>query len=300
MSFNLISLATHRWGPIYLQTLCNVLGRQQSYQLSELIAGYLARQRRQPLIAALYSNMGVVRGLGPDSPVVRADVTRQLCNALHGYTDLYLLLSRRRERACDRIELDRLSRQTLYDALSAPEGTVLVGLHNTAFDLLILALPEMFPAVQILGNPEPRGSSRTMNVIRWRRGVEITPTSTGSLLEAARNLRAGNAVVLGADLPQAQGEPQQFFDRASRLSAGYGELACMTGARVLFGCIHATSPGRYRARLRRITWSQDVPRSEQVAAISGVVRWQMERCIRSRPHEWLMPYAIWPEQDGID
>ena len=196
MSFNLISVATNRWGPIYLQALCNLLGRRHSYHLCESIAAYLARQRQHPFIAALYANMSIVRRLPPDSPTLTVDITRQLCNALHGYTDLYLLLSRRRERVLDRIELDPLSRQSLYDVLTTLEGTVLVGMHNTAFDLLLLSLPEIFPAVQILGNPEPRGSSRTMNVIRWRRGVEITPTTPRALLEAAdkalyRSKRAG-------------------------------------------------------------------------------------------------------------
>jgi lauroyl/myristoyl acyltransferase len=293
MSFNLISLATNRWGPIYLQALCSLLGREGSYGLCDLIATYLSRQRNHPLIAALYSNLSVVRGLPLDSPEMRADVERQLCNALHGYTDLYLLLSKRRARAIDRIVLDQLTARTIYDTLAAPEGTVLVGMHNTAFDLLILGLPEVFPAVQFIGNPEPRGSSRTMNVIRWRRGVEIMPASPAALLEAARNLRAGNTVVLGADVPQTAGETQAFFGLPSRLSGGYAELACMTGARVLFGSIHAISPGRYRVQLRHIPAPHGSDRRERAEQITTAVLRRMEACIRARPHEWLMPYPIW-------
>jgi lauroyl/myristoyl acyltransferase len=293
MSFNLISLATNRWGPIYLQALCNLLGRRQSYQLCDAISAYLARQRRLPFIAALYANMSVVRRISVNSPSLTVDVAHQLANAMHGYTDLYLLLSKRRERVLDRIDLDHLSRQTLYDVFSSLEGTVLVGIHNTAFDMLILALPEIFPAVQVLSNPEPHGSSRTMNVIRWRRGVEITPASPAALLEAGRNLRAGNTVALGADLPQQQGEPQEFFGRPSRLSGGYAELACLTGSRVLFGCIHTTAPGRYRAEIRPIIPLEGLNRDEEVRAITAAVLRRMEACIRSRPHEWLMPYPVW-------
>jgi lauroyl/myristoyl acyltransferase len=293
MSFNLISLATNRWGPIYLQAVCNLLGRRQSYQLCDVISAYLARQREHPFIAALHENMSVVRGLPLDSPELTEDVSRQLCNALHGYTDLYLLLSKRREKVLDRIELDQFSKETLYAALTALEGTVLVGMHNTAFDLLLLGLPEIFPAVQILGNPEPRGSSRTMNVIRWRRGVEITPATPAALLEAAHNLRAGNTVVLGADLPQQGGDCRDFFGRPSRLSGGYGELACMTGARVLFGSIHSISPGRYRAELRPINPPAGSNRRDKAKAITEAVIRRMEACIRSRPYEWLMPYPIW-------
>jgi len=295
MSINMISVATNRWGPIYLQALCNVLGRRRSYHLCDLIAAYLARQRQHPFIAALHANMSVVRQLPLDSPALTEDVSRQLCHALHGYTDLYLLLSRRKERVQNRVELDSLSRQSLYDVLTVQEGTVLVGLHNTAFDLLILSLPEVFPAVQILGNPEPRGSSRTMNVIRWRRGVEITPTTPEALLEAAHNLRAGNTVVLSADLPQAEGESRMFFGRPSRLSGGYSELACMTGSRVLFGCIHSISPGRYRAQLRPIEGPDGIDRKERERAIADRVLRRMESCIRSHPHEWLMPYQVWEQ-----
>jgi lauroyl/myristoyl acyltransferase len=295
MSFNLISMATNRWGPVYLQALCNLLGRRGSYSLCDLIASYISHQRRHPLVAALYMNMSVVRELPLDSPQLAADVERQLCNALHGYTDLYLLLSKRRARVIDRFTLDPFSRRALYDALAAPEGTVLVGMHNTAFDLLILGLPEIFPAVQVLGNPAPRGSSRTMNVIRWRRGVEITPTSSTALLEAARNLRAGNTVVLGADMPQPSGHTYEFFGRPSRLSGGYAELACMCGARVMFGWIHALSPGLYRVQLRPIQLPPGASRRERVAGITNAVLRNMEFCIRTRPYEWLMPYPIWSE-----
>jgi len=293
MSFNLISLATNRRGPRYVQALCNLLGRAGSYRVSDALASYLACQKRLPFISALYANMSVVRRRSPDDPRLVHDVRQVLSRAMRGYTDLYLLLSRRSERVSDRLTLDSNSKRCLYDALLAREGTVLVGLHNTAFDLLILALPEMFPAIQVLGNPEPRGSSRTMNIMRWRRGVEITPTSPGALLEAARNLQAGNAVALGADLPVQQNAPQQFFSHPSRLSGGYARLACMTGARVIFGCIHARSPGKYRVQLKNIGPPPGTALDIREPAIVRSVIQEMESCIRSRPHEWIMPYRVW-------
>lgn len=298
MSFNLISLATNRWGPTYIQALCSLLGRRGSYRICDALASYLACQKRLPFISSLYANMSVVRSRSLDDPRLTRDIRQVLSRAMRGYTDLYLLLSRRSVRVCDRLTIDSRSKRCLYDALLAQEGTVLVGLHNTAFDLLILALPELFPAIQVLSNAEPRGSSRTMNVMRWRRGVEITPTSPSTLREAARNLRAGNAVALGADLPVRQNHPQEFFGRPSRLSGGYARLACMTGARVLFGCIHALAPGEYKVQLQNIGPPPGTKVDVREPAIVQSVIQQMEACIRSRPHEWIMPYRVWDQLDA--
>lgn len=291
----LVSLATGRWGPSMVMFLCPVLPGPLIRRLGRWLAGYFAHRDDLPLVRALRANMAVVYGLPEAHPAVRQAVAQLLGNAILSYADFFRMVQTGHEGTPVDWELDPSMRQAIEESLATGRGMILVGAHMCSFDILLLALKEVLPDVQILTNADPQGSSRVMNEIRQEQGLHVTPLSVHSIRQALERLDGGGVVAVAADIPIEGGEELTFFGRTSQLPVGHARLALRTGANILVGASYRVGEGAYRAEVAL------APRPESTGDRKGdVARWAqtslnlLESYIRKWPEEWLMPIPVWP------
>jgi len=291
------TLANHRWLPKMGLVLCNSLPRELAYALGEGMADAISLQARLPLVRAITSNVAVALDLPNDHAAVKALVPRILRNFMRAQVDLYRAVREGPGEIMQACEFDPSLLQAITQLRQQGRGLVLAGAHTTSFDLLLLALSGVFPAVQALTTPNQRGSTRAMNAIRARFGLRITPVSSRSLKEAVQNLRAGGVVVTGIDIPDPHGAPFRLFGHQARLPLGHARLAQRTGADLIVGACGAIAPGRYLAT-GTIVSQPDGSRDDD----GGAARWAqrsynaLEGHIRRWIEEWVMPHPLWPER----
>jgi lauroyl/myristoyl acyltransferase len=289
-----ISLATSRWGAPLIMMICRVLPRGVIRCLGRWLSAYLSRRGDLAFVQALRANLAVVYGLPEEHPQVRRAVALLLENTIASYADLFRMLQSGAGKERVICELDPEMRRAIEGCLATGQGLILVGAHMCSFDILLLSLKEIFPAVQILTKADPQDSSQFMNRLRVEYGLLVTPLSVGSIRQAMERLRRGGIVAIAADIPVEGGEPLTFFGCSSQLPVGHTRLAMGTGAQILVGVSHRVADGTYRAEVAL------APRPESSGdRKQDVVRWAqaslglLEGFIRRWPHEWLMPAPVW-------
>jgi lauroyl/myristoyl acyltransferase len=292
-----INVTSSSWGPKLVRGLCNVLPRTQAYHIGDWLTSFVAHQKESTLVKGLRSNMAVILGLPEGHPRVHHAVNQLFRNMVRGYVDLYKALDKSSHGVFASCEFDELLLDAIDSCLSSGQGLVLVGAHSCSFDLLLLALKNIFTEVQALTKSDPKGSSMVMNEIRETFGIRVTPISTHSLREAILRLKSGGVVVIAADVPVETGAEMTFFRRKTRLPIGHARLAAKTGAQMIVGTSQRISNGSYRAigvQAHRPTPSGD--RDHDVIRWAQHSLFLLERFIRERPYEWFMPMPLWPDQ----
>lgn len=292
----LFKLATSRFGPALVILICRLLPLRWAYRFGEWLVSLVGRNQGVPFIQGVRANLAVMHGVPESDPVVDAALTGLLRQMAHSYVDLFRVIDGSPEQIYAACCFDPATVQAIDTCRAEGQGLVLVGAHTCSFDILLLALRQVFPSVQALTLSDPKGSSAVMNDLRWRFGIEVTPISVQALRQAVERLRSGGVVAVAADVPVAEhsGEMLTFFGRAARLPVGHARLALDTGAQMVVGVSHCTGDGHYAAEMAvaprpastgskrqdSICWAQ--------AALTAI-----ESYLRRWPDQWLMPKPLW-------
>jgi lauroyl/myristoyl acyltransferase len=202
---NLITLITGRYGPTFARTLCRLLPRPLAYRVGCGLAARVAGRDDLPAIQALHANLSVVYGLPVDHPRIVESVGRLLQNTVTSSVDLFRALDGGPEAIQASCRLDESVEEIIRESVARGRGMVHVSAHTCSFDMAMLYFCQLFPTVQALSNADPRGSSRDMNSIRLRHGLDITPISLGTLRQAVGRLRDGGLVAIAGDVPIESG-----------------------------------------------------------------------------------------------
>lgn len=293
---NPIALVTARHGPSILMLLCRLLPRQWAYRLGSWLVAKIASRQDLLMIQNLRRNLAVVHGVPMDHPRVDESVNYLLQNTARSFVDLSKALVAGPEAVRAACRFDEATLEIVQEHIAQGQGIVFVSAHMCSFDLALLALGQLFPSVQILSNAAPEGSSKPMNEIRARHGLEITPISVASLRQALERLRNGGLVIIAADMPIEDGEDMVFFDRVARLPTGHVRLALNTGATILVGTSRRMADGRY------VIEGAEASRPSSSGDRRGdAIRWAqssldiLERFIKFVPEQWLMPLLVWSD-----
>ncbi len=185
---NPISLVTGRHGPTFARALCRLLPRRLAYGVGRRLAERVAGRDDLPLIQRLRANHAVIYGLPVDHPRVAESVSQLLQNTVTSSVDLFKALEGGPEAIRASCHLDESVNEIIHSRIASGRGMVLVSAHTCSFDIAMLYFCQLFPSVQALSNPDPRGSSRDMNNIRLRHGLDITPISLTALRKALQRL----------------------------------------------------------------------------------------------------------------
>lgn len=290
----LFKLATSRFGPALVILICRLLPLPWAYRFGEWLVSLVGRNQQVPFTQGVRANLAVMHGVPESDPVVDAALACLLRQMAHSYVDLFRAIDGSPEQIYAACQFDPATIQAIETCRTEGQGLVLVGAHTCSFDILLLALRQIFPSVQALTLSDPKGSSAVMNDLRLRFGIEVTPISVQALRQAVERLRSGGVVAVAADVPADSGEMLTFFGRAARLPVGHARLALDTGAQMVVGVSHCTGDGHYAAemvvaprpastgskRQDSICWAQ--------AALATI-----ESYLRRWPDQWLMPKPLW-------
>jgi KDO2-lipid IV(A) lauroyltransferase len=293
-AMTLFKLATSRFGPAIVIALCRLLPLPWAYRLGEWLVSLVARCQDVPFTQGVRANLAVMHGVAESSPIIDAALAELMRNMAHSYVDLFRSVNGSPERIYAACQFDPATIHAIETCRTDGQGLVLVGAHTCSFDLMLLALRQIFPSVQAMTMSNPKGSSAVMNDIRARFGVEVTPISGQALRQAIERLRSGGVVAIAADVPVDSGEFLSFFGQEARLPVGHARLALDTGAQIVVGVSHCIGDGRYRAEVAvtprppstgnkredTICWAQ--------AALTTI-----ESLLRRWPDQWLMPKPLW-------
>lgn len=294
----LFQLATSRYGPPIVMWLCRLLPLRLAYRLGEWLTSLLFRRPDQPFIQGLRANLAVLHGMPTWDPIVDAALRELLRNMARSYVDLFRAVHGNPEQIYAACRFDPATVEAIEACRAEGQGLVLVGAHMCSFDILLLALRQLFPSVQALTQADPQGSSAIMNDIRQRFGIEVTPISCQALRQAVERLRNGGVVAVAVDVPVAEpsGEMLTFFGRETLLPVGHARLALDTGAQMVVGVSHCIGAGQYRAEMALAPRPPSTGNKRQDS-----IRWAqavlttLEGFLRRWPDQWLMPKRLWGE-----
>lgn len=294
----LFKLATSRFGPAIVILICRLLPLRWAYRFGEWLASLVGRNQQVPFTQGVRANLAVLHGVPESDPLVDAALAGLLRQMAHSYVDLFRAIDGSPEQIYAACQFDPATIRAIETCRTEGQGLVLVGAHTCSFDVLLLALRQIFPSVQALTLSDPKGSSAVMNDLRWRFGIEVTPISVQALRQAIERLRSGGVVAVAADVPVAEhsGEMLTFFGREARLPVGHARLALDSGAQMVVGVSHCIGDGQYQAEIAvaprpastgskrqdSICWAQ--------AALTTI-----EHYLRRWPDQWLKPKPLWTE-----
>jgi len=292
----LFKLATSRFGPAIVILICRLLPLRWAYRFGEWLASLVGRNPQVPLTQGVRANLAVLHGMPEYDPVVDAALAGLLRQMAHSYVDLFRAIDGSPEQIYAACQFDPATIQVIEACRAEGQGLVLVGAHTCSFDILLLALRQIFPSVQALTLSDPRGSSVVMNDIRDRFGIEVTPISVQALRQAIERLRSGGVVAVAADVPADSGEILTFFGRETRLPVGHARLALDTGAQMVVGVSHCTGDGQYQAEMAVAPRPASTGNKRQDSICwAQVALATIESYLRRWPDQWLMPKPLWKE-----
>lgn len=302
----LFKLATSRLGPHIVILICRLLPLHWAYRFGEWLVSLVGRNQDVPFTHGVRANLAVMHGVPESDPIVDAALRELLRNMAHSYVDLFRAVNSspehiyrapqrsRVEAAC---QFDPATVRAIETCRAEGQGLVLVGAHTCSFDIMLLALRQLFPSVQALTMSEPKGSSAIMNDIRLRFGIEVTPISVQALRQAVERLRNGGVVAVAADVPVDSGEMLTFFGREARLPVGHARLALDTGAQIVVGVSHCIGDGQYQAEIAIAPRpaSTGSKRQDSICWAQAALT-TLESYLRRWPDQWLMPKPLWQQR----
>jgi KDO2-lipid IV(A) lauroyltransferase len=181
------------------------------------------------------------------------------------------------------------------------KGLFIVAPHMSNFDFVMLALGHSGLKAQILTYSQPEGGYVTMNTVRESSGLEITPISSSSLMQALRRLKDGGIVVTAIDRPiPNQKEFLNFFDVPAPLPTGHIRLSLKTDAEMVVVAAHLKSDGIYEMLISKPIELERFPDSKhEIKYNAERVLKVIENYILLAPEQWLMYYPVWPERASL-
>lgn len=269
------------------------------YPVARAIADVISLRRNTPMVRAVRANQWVIHDgkvSGAELDRLVRETFRSSARSMYEFWHYY----KNTNQVLDMVEFDPSMEACIERALSARDGTLMVGPHITNFDMVGRALALRGMKMQILSYPQPPGGYRWQNQLREAPGVRVTPMSIQALRTAAETLRAGETVLTGVDrpLPPESGEKYRprFFGRPANLPVFYIRLALKHNIpiTVLGGCRKPN--GRYHVwATEPIPMERRDDLVEEIVTNAEKVLAAVANVIRRAPEQWAMFYPVWPE-----
>ncbi len=145
--------------------------------------------------------------------------------------------------------------------------------------------------------PEPQGGRHLEYEMRKRTGMNLVPVSVNSLRQAIRYLRQGGMVVTGIDRPIPKPEFQpKFFGRPAALPVHHIFLATKAHAPLVVATANFQKDEKYHVFASDLIEMDPCPDpKEGMLRNAEKVLATAEDFIRQYPHQWSVPYPVWPQ-----
>lgn len=267
------------------------------YPLARYLADRIASRRTVEMVQVVRANQWVVHGARATDQQLDHAVRETFRNTARCIYDFYHSLGSK-EAMLRLIDLTPEVSAMIERTRSRLEGTVIVGVHMSNFDLVLQAIAMYFRLdVQAISVPEPEAGYRLQNALRRQHGLEITPATVASLKRAVERLRAGGSVITGLDRPTPGGKYRpQFFGRPASLPVHHIYLAMKAQVPVYVFAATFGSDGRYHIQAAGPVHMK--PYADHRTAVernAEAVLQVAENFIRQAPQQWAMFFPVWPE-----
>jgi len=226
------------------------------------------------------------------------DMTRQVfAHAGQTYYDFFHAIGQPPEMLARAVHIPESLLMHINSGMARGRGVLLLGMHMSNFDLVMLTLGAHGLPGQVLTVADPQAGFYVLNRLRVKAGFEVTPITPESLRAAVRRLRRGGLVITAGDRPVLEDRQLiTFFGRPAYLPLGPARLAMMSEATILMGGCHYDSHDGYVVdvtgpieMVRTGDWRRDmVANTSRLATV-------LEGYVRAHPEQWMMFYPLWPE-----
>jgi len=276
--------------------LAKHMPRRVGYGLAHMAAHMIAR--RKPEV------YGTVRGnlrqiIGPEvNESALHDMTRQVfAHAGQTYYDFFHAIGQPPEILGQAVHIPQSLFMHINSGMARGRGVLLLGMHMSNFDLVMLTLGAHGLPSQVLTVADPQAGFYVLNRLRVKAGFEVTPITPESLRAAVHRLRNGGLVITAGDRPVLEDrELITFFGRPAYLPLGPARLAMMSEATILIGSCHYDPHDGYVVDVTGpiemvLTgdWRRDMlANTSRLATV-------LEGYVRAHPEQWMMFYPLWPE-----
>lgn len=265
------------------------------YPACDLI-GKWAASRQSPLTRAVRLNQWVARGSHLSADELDAAVRDTLQNNVRDLYELYHHFGNP-EAFWPRMCLDSQTEALLGRPEFASRGLMVVGIHLSSFDAVMLSLIRQGVRALVLTIPDPQGGRRVEYEMRKRTGMNILPASLDALRQATRHLARGGLVLTGIDRPVTDSRLQpRFFGQPACLPTHHIFLALKAHVPVVLMAVIRQKDGTYK-----MLSSEPLEMEPETDHDAGILRnaervlRQAENFIRLAPEQWNVPLPIWPE-----
>jgi len=270
--------------------------RRVGYGLAQLAANIIAR-RKPEVYWTVRGNLRQIIGWDADKSVLDEMTHQVFAHAGQTHYDFFNAIGQPPEILVKAVHIPESLFMHINSSMAQGRGVLLLGMHMSNFDLVMLTFgAHGFPS-QMLTVADPQAGFYVLNRLRVKAGFEVTPITPESLRAAVRRLRNGGLVMTAGDRPIPEDrELITFFGRPAYLPLGPARLAMMSDATVLMGGCHYDSHNGYVLHItgpiemvRTGDWRRDIlANTRRLSTI-------LEGYVRAHPEQWMMFYRLWPE-----
>jgi len=253
------------------------------------LAFRLLARRRRIAIGNIEASLGSrPRGTTPEA--IARDAFRQLGRTLF---EFLALPAHSAQSILARIDFQGW--EPILERAREGKGGVMVTAHFGNWELLGAAFGMLAGGVTYLLPAQTNsGADVYLNEIRRRLGV--APLTIGyGMRSGLRALREGSFLGMLPDQDaRGAGIHVPFLGRPASTHTGPARLAARTGSPIGVALIERTTPGRFRARLRRVLVPiPGADEEEEVGRLTRALTAEIEMGIRERPDHWYWIHRRW-------
>lgn len=266
------------------------------HPVCSLVGSWAASLRQSKITQAVRLNQWMARGAKLEKDRLDRAVGETLQNNIRDLYDLYHYIQRP-EAMKRRICLNPLAAELVERPELAGRGLVIVGIHLSNFDGILQSLCRQGLKPLVLTIPDPQGGRRVEYELRKKTGMNLAPTSLGTLRQAVRRLERGGLVLTGIDRPVAGPKLRPvFFGQPAPLPTHHIYLALKAHVPVVLMAAIRQKDGRYNVLSSGLMEMEHHPvhETEVLQNAERVLR-QAEDFIRLAPQQWNVPLPVWPD-----
>ena len=244
----------------------------------------------------MWNNLRQVLGAQVADRTLHRMVWHVFVHAGHAYYDFYRATNWPIEKLARAARVPETYMDLMRTRSAKGQGTLLLGLHMSNFDLAMVSIAARGIPTQVLTLSHPGEGFRVQDRLRATVGLEVTQISPESLRLAVRRLESGWIVFTGVDRPVSdERHPVELFGRPSNLSTGPARIALMSGAAVLVASCHYSPHIGYVVDFTGpVEMTRSGDRRQDIQTNARRIAAVIEQHVRAYPDQWLMFHPLWP------
>ena len=296
MAIDLQQLINSPYTILIVSFLARVIPPAFGYPACDWIGKWAARRQDSRLTQAVRLNQWMARGASLDPHSLDEAVRETLQNNARDIYNLYHSLDHPQE-VWQRLCLSPLAEKFVKRPEFDGRGLMVVGIHLSSFDSIMLSMVHQGAKAMILTIPDPQGGRRAEYEMRRRTGMNIVPASRDAFRKAIRHLGMGGLVLTGIDRPVDNTRLQpQFFGQPAPLPTHHISLALRARVPVVLVAVIQQKDGRYSVLSSEpVEMEHHTDHDTAILKNAEKVLLEAENFIRLAPRQWNVPLPVWPQ-----